>query len=291
LISFGERLAARMAHTESRLVIGLDPNLERIRQIPQFARAAPPDAARDFCLEILASCGDLACAVKPQAAFFECMGAPGWQALADVIAQAKSMGIPVILDVKRGDIGSTAEAYAQHLSPSGALGADALTVNPYLGGDSLDPFLSACDRHQAGLFVLVKTSNPGSHDLQDLVLEDGRRVCDAVADLVNRWSDGRGPEGSWSPIGAVVGATHPGDVAHLRQRMPRSILLLPGVGAQGADPAKLRPAFGADGMGACVNSSRGILYAWEKASLPADDFAEAARQAATDLRDQLAGLV
>lgn len=291
MLSFGERLVARMRATGSRVVIGLDPHMERIREIPRFAHGSAPGCARDFCLQIIEHCGDLACAVKPQAAFFEQWGSPGWAALTAVVTAAKDRGIPVILDAKRGDIGSTAEAYAEHLDPAGPLGADALTVNPYLGGDSVAPFLAACDAHGAGVFVLVKTSNPGSADLQDLRLEDGRRVCEAVADMVAAWSQELGPAAAWSPVGAVVGATHPGDVEALRARMPRSILLLPGVGAQGGEPSKLRPAFADDGLGACVSSSRAVLYGWGEAGLPAARFADAARQAAMALRDELAGLL
>ncbi|NLN89397.1 MAG: orotidine-5'-phosphate decarboxylase [candidate division WS1 bacterium] len=288
MAGFGARLAGRMRATDSRVVIGLDPHMGRIREIPRFAAMSDPDAAREFCLGILEGCHDLACAVKPQVAFFERWGAPGWEALVAVVAAAREHGLPVILDAKRGDIGSTASAYATHLDPAGPIGADALTVNAYLGGDAMEPFLEACDRWGAGLFVLVKTSNPGSSDLQDLRLADGRRVCEAMADLVAAWSEGREASDPWGPVGAVVGATHPQDVAALRQRMPRSILLLPGVGAQGGDPAKLRSAFGDDGLGACVNSSRSLLYAWEAADLPPERFVEATRLAAESLRAQLA---
>jgi len=290
---FPDRIAERMTATGSRVVVGIDPDLARIRKVPEFSGCDAAAAYRGFCAAIVEATAPFACAVKPQIAFFECLGPKGWEALADVCAVARARGLPIILDAKRGDIGSTARAYAELLSPDGPLrGVDAITVNPYLGGDSVEPFLAACDRHGTGVFVLVKTSNKGAADLQDLRLADGRRLCEAVADLVAEWGVGRVGGSGRSAVGAVVGATHPEDVAVLRERMPRAILLVPGVGAQGGDPALLRPAFGADGLGAVVNSSRAILYAWEEDERrDPSAYAEWAAAAASGLRSELAEVI
>ncbi len=289
--NFADTLVETMRRRDSRLVVGLDPDLARIRRIPEFAKAPPAEALRGFCAGVAEACAAESCAVKPQIAFFEAHGAAGWDALVDVGRAARATGTPVILDAKRGDIGSTSKAYAELVSPDGPLGADAITLNPYLGTDSIAPFLDASSKHGTGLFILAKTSNPSASELQDLELADGRRVCEAVADLVRAWAKDFVGESGWSTVGAVVGATQYADLESLRVRMPHSILLLPGVGAQGAEIAKLRPAFGADAFGACVNSSRAILYAWEDAS-PADPnrWREAAAAAAGRTRAELAAL-
>ncbi len=289
--NFADKLVEAMRARDSRLVVGLDPDLERIRHIPEFAKAPATDALRDFCAGIAEACADVCCAVKPQIAFYDAHGSAGWDALADVCRSARRVGLPMILDAKRGDIGSTSKAYARLVAPDGPLGADAITLNPYLGTDSIAPFLDASRQHGTGLFILAKTSNPSATELQDLELADGRRVCEAVADLVHAWGEDLVGESGWSAVGAVVGATQYEDLERLRLRMPRSILLLPGVGAQGAEIAKLRPAFGEDTFGACVNSSRGILYAWENAS-PSDPgrWREAAAEAAARTRAELAEL-
>lgn len=287
--NFADRLTTRMTERATRVVVGLDPDLERIRQIPALASCGVEEALLGFCGAVLEACAPYACAVKPQIAFFECWGVEGWSALQQVCRQARGLSVPVILDAKRGDIGSTCTAYARLLAPDGPLGGvDAVTVNPYLGADSIDPFLAVCREHGTGLFVLAKTSNPSASDLQDLRLADGRRVCEAVSDLVVRWGDGLVGECGRSSIGAVVGATQYDDLALLRGRMPRAIWLLPGVGAQGADTAKLRCAFGEDTLGACVSSSRGVLYAWEKdAPDQPGTFAECAGSAAERLRAEV----
>jgi orotidine-5'-phosphate decarboxylase len=291
--NFADRLTARMRQRETRVIVGLDPDLERIRRIPAFTSCAVEEALAGFCGAVLEACAPCACAVKPQIAFFECWGVEGWSALRRVCHQARAAGVPVILDAKRGDIGSTCTAYARLLAPDGPLGGiDAMTVNPYLGADSIDPFLAVCREHGTGLFVLAKTSNPSASDLQDLRLEDGRRVCEAVSDLVARWGDGLVGECGHSSIGAVVGATQYEDLVLLRERMPKAVWLLPGVGAQGADTTKLRYAFGEDTLGACVSSSRGVLYAWEKDALDQPGtYAECAAAAAERLRGEIQGLL
>ncbi len=180
---------------------------------------------------------------------------------------ARAAGLLVIADVKRGDIGSTARAYANAFLPL----ADAATVNPYLGGDSMEPFLDACRREGAGIFCLVKTSNPGSADVQDAVLAGGGKLWQHVARLVRGWGDELIGERGYSAVGAVVGATFPREVAEARALLPRSVLLLPGIGAQGASPADIAAAFTAGRAGALVSASRSVIYAsragdWQSAA-------------------------
>jgi orotidine-5'-phosphate decarboxylase len=187
------------------------------------------------------------------------------RAFEDVCAYSRSAGLQVIADAKRGDIGSTARAYAAaYLEPTNGKGplADALTVNPYLGRDSLDPFLAACRRDGAGIFCVVKTSNAGGADVQDLVLSDGRPVWHQVAELVAEWGADLVGEHGLSSVGAVIGATHPRAVGEARKLLPRSILLLPGVGAQGATPADVARAFTSGPASALVNVARDVIYAF-----------------------------
>jgi orotidine-5'-phosphate decarboxylase len=195
--------------------------------------------------------------VKPQSAFFEAHGAEGVHAFTQVCQYARAAGLLVIADVKRGDIGSTARAYADAFIPL----ADAVTVNPYLGSDSVEPFLDACRREGAGIFCLVKTSNPGSADVQDVRLADGRTVWQHVATLVDSWGDDLIGERGFSAVGAVVGATFPHEIAEARELLPRSVFLLPGIGAQGAAPADVGAAFAAGRASALISASRSVIYA------------------------------
>ena len=205
-----------------------------------------------FCREIVDAVAEHAVAVKPQSAFFEARGWEGVRAFERVCAYARDAGLLVIADVKRGDIGSTAQAYVDAVRPH----ADAATVNPYLGGDSVQPFLDAC-RDGFGIFVLVKTSNPGSGDVQDARLADGRRVWELVADHVARW-------GREAPsVGAVVGATYPEELAQARALLPQAPFLLPGVGAQGGTVADCGPAFTGPAL---VSASRAVIFADDPAA-------------------------
>jgi len=218
----------------------------------------------EFCRGIVDAVAEIAVAVKPQAAFFEAQGADGWAAFVEVCGYARDAGLLVIADAKRGDVPSTARAYAAAFAPL----ADAVTVNPYLGRDSLEPFF---EREGLGVFVLVKTSNPSSVDLQDLPLADGRPVWQHVAGLVDGWGADRIGESGLSSVGAVVGATFPQEVAEARRLLPRSVLLLPGVGAQGARAEDLAEAFTVGPAGALVSASRSVLYAdrgerWQEAA-------------------------
>jgi orotidine-5'-phosphate decarboxylase len=250
---FADELAAAVERKRSQLVVGLDPVFE---QLPVELRDEEPAAAfTRFCCGIVDAVASHAVAVKPQSAFFEALGADGVRSFEEVCHYARAAGLSVIADVKRGDIGSTARAYAQAFAPI----ADAITINPYLGSDSVEPFLEA-----GAVFCLVKTSNPGSGDIQDVELADGRKVWQHVAGLVREWGERYVGESGLSSVGAVVGATYPREVAQARELMPRSILLLPGVGAQGGKPSDLAAAFANGPAGGLVSASRSVIYAYRE---------------------------
>jgi orotidine-5'-phosphate decarboxylase len=321
--SFGDRLAGRVAERESQLVLGLDPDPMRLwpqaiaaaeartgsvstsspepaARPAQATRAAPAEQAEQaeraaravaaHCALVIAAAAEHCVAVKPQVACFERLGAPGWAALTETVALAREHGLLVIADAKRGDIGVTAEAYAQAFlgetpTPFGTipgLGADAMTLNPLLGADALEPFVTAARATGAGLFILVRTSNPGAADIQERALADGRSVSDRLADLVDELGfDGVGRHGL-SDVGAVVGATAPGRLGALRERMPHAVFLLPGVGAQGGRVEELAPAFAAGPASGLVSASRGIVTAHERTG---GDPADAAAREASRLRE------
>ena len=266
---FGERVAAAVERKRSQLVVGLDPVLEQLpvelRGEAQLGRSHAADAAARFCCGIVDAVAPHAVAVKPQLAFFEALGAGGMRAFEDVCGYARAAGLLVIVDGKRGDIGSTARAYAAAYlegRDGGMPVADAMTANPYMGRDSVEPYLSAVRRCGAGLFCLVRTSNAGGAEVQDLVLSDGRKVWQQVAELVREWGEGLAGEHGLSSVGAVVGATYPREVAEARRLLPRSILLLPGVGAQGGTPADVARAFTSGPASALVAASRSVIYAY-----------------------------
>ncbi len=265
-IAFSDRLAEAVERKRSQLVVGLDP---RVELLPVELRGdeSQADACARFCRGIVDAVAPYAVAVKPQSAFFEAIGSEGVRAFEEVCAYARAAGLLVIADAKRGDIGSTARAYAAaFLEPRGEDPplADSLTVNAYLGRDSVEPFLQACRLHGAGIFCLVKTSNPGGAEVQDLALSDGRPLWHQVAELVREWGEDLVGERGLSAVGAVVGATHPRAVAEARKLLPQSVLLLPGVGAQGASPADVARAFTSGPASALVNVSRSVLYASRK---------------------------
>jgi orotidine-5'-phosphate decarboxylase len=267
--NFADRLADAVEHKRSQLVVGLDPRPDllpvELKGDAHQGRAQAADACARFCRGLVDAVAPYVVAVKPQIAFFEALGADGVRAFEDVCVYSRSAGLQVIADAKRGDIGSTARAYATaYLEPTNGKGplADALTVNPYLGRDSLDPFLAACRRDGAGIFCVVKTSNAGGADVQDLALSDGRPVWHQVAELVAEWGADLVGEHGLSSVGAVIGATHPRAVGEARKLLPRSILLLPGVGAQGATPADVARAFTSGPASALVNVARDVIYAF-----------------------------
>lgn len=255
--AFTTQIDARLADGRAAAVVGLDPRLD----------ALPADVAPDsgpterivaFYREVLPRIEPHAVAVKPNIAFFEVFGAAGFAAYAETCALARQLGLPVIGDIKRGDIGSTAAAYARaHFEM-----ADAVTLHPYLGSDSIEPFLSHCRDHGKGVFVLVHTSNPSASEFQERSF-DGETLCQTVARAVDRWGRELVDSTGYSAVGAVVGATYPEQLATLRERMPRAWFLIPGVGAQGGAVADLRAAFDDRGRGGLVNQSRGVMQCFE----------------------------
>ncbi len=273
---FADRLAAAIADKGTPALVGIDP---RLRSLPGevVARAtegngsaaeAAAEAFLEFSVRLIDVVAPLVPAVKPQAAFFEELGPAGVMALEQVIRKARQSGLIVICDAKRGDIGSTAEAYARGYlagaDPEAApFAADALTVNPYLGADTLEPFVTTAVERGAGLYVLVRTSNPGAGTLQDLKA-DGQPVYRHTAAVVTELAERTQGESGWGVVGAVVGATYPRELAELRDAMPGVPLLVPGYGSQGAGAGDVAAAFDDTGQGALVNSSRGINFAYQR---------------------------
>ncbi len=299
--SFGDRLAERVVRRESQLVLGLDPDpallwshaLELVGGVDEPSAPPAVRAARAVtahCRLVIDAVAEHCVAVKPQVACFERLGAPGWEALTQVIAKAREADLMVIADAKRGDIDVTARAYAQAFlgatpSPFGpipGLGADAMTVNPWLGSDSLEPFATIAREAGAGLFVLVRNSNRGAVELQDRELGDGN-LSDAVARMVAALGAGGIGDAGLSDVGAVVGATAPHHLARLRELMPDTVFLLPGVGAQGGRISDLGPVFTRGAASGVIAVSRGIVQAHR---LSGGDPAAAARREAARLREQ-----
>jgi orotidine-5'-phosphate decarboxylase len=263
---FGDRLAAAMGRIGNPVVVGLDPRWDELPDAVK-AGASGDDASQRavvfarFCREIIDVVANRVAAVKPQVAFFEQQGPAGMQALAETISHAHRRGLLVIADGKRNDIGSTAEAYADGWLGAGSVWqADALTISPYLGDDSLTPFVAAATSRGAGLFVLAKTSNPGGGQFQDLSV-DGRTVYRRVADHIEILAGASAGSSGSGAVGAVVGATYPSQLAELRAAMPHAWILVPGYGGQGGTARDVAPAFDARGLGAVINNSRGIIFA------------------------------
>jgi orotidine-5'-phosphate decarboxylase len=269
-------LAESARRKGSPLVVGLDPVPTRF---PEYLEGLPePQAALEFCLGILEAVEAYAAAVKPQAAFFERLGPEGMEVYAALISAARDLGLPVIADVKRGDIGPVAAAYAEaHLS---LYGASCVTVNPYMGADAVLPFLEEARRLDAGggVFVLVATSNPSAEALQGA---SGPPLRDLAARLV---ADLGRPDGRYLDAGAVVGATRPAVGRRVREILPDALFLCPGYGAQGGGAGEILPLLDAGGAGVLVNSSRAILYAHEEAQAT---YQEAAREAAHRTQQEL----
>ena len=285
-MTFGDRVADAVDRKRSQLLVGLDPRPELF---PVELRGEPPaDASARFCRGIVDAIAPYAVGVKPQLAFFEALGPPGLAAFEEVCDYARAAGLVVLADGKRGDIGSTARAYAAaYLEPREEGGrpiADALTVNPYLGRDSVDPFLAACRRHGSGIFCVVRTSNAGGAEVQDLALSDGRPLWQHVASLVNEWAQELVGQRGLSSVGAVIGATQPRAVAEARKLLPQSVLLLPGLGAQGATPADVARAFTSGPASALVAAARSVIYAFRHGE---EDWRSAAAAAAAQLRSEV----
>jgi orotidine-5'-phosphate decarboxylase len=269
--TFGELVATRVAARTSQIVVGLDPDPAALWpgswDVSSDAGTAAQRCARAVtvhCFNVIDAVADSVVGVKLQAACFERLGPPGWAALHAVSSHSRDAGLLVIIDGKRGDIDVSAAAYADSLfgswsTPAGeiaSLGADAATVAPYMGTDTVAPFVSAADRFGAGVFVLVRTSNPGAAEIEDALLADGRPVWEAAAAIVDDLS---GPGDGLSGVGAVIGATAPAQLERARELLPRAVFLLPGVGAQGGSISDLRPAFHPGPAGGLITVSRSIV--------------------------------
>lgn len=291
---FADRLCQAIQQKRSPLMVGLDPRVDNLPESLQpidRSAAAIASAFETFCCGVVDAVSDLVAVVKPQLAFFEQYGPAGCTALAAVIAHARSQGLVVVLDGKRNDIGSTAEAYAAaYLGAQSAWQGDALTVSPYLGDDSLTPFVDRAQTSDSGIFVLVKTSNPGGGFFQDRKSPE-TPLYDHVAEHVEQLASETKGQSKYGVVGAVVGATYPEQLAELRRRMPSALLLVPGYGAQGGKAADLGPAFDDDGLGAVINSSRGIIFAHQRApyreQFSSGQWQEAVAAATVDANEEL----
>ena len=299
------KLVSKIQKLNAPVVVGLDPMLD---YVPEFIRKkayaeygetlkGAAEAIFEYNKGIIDATYDLIPAVKPQIAMYEQFGIEGLHAFKKTVDYAKSKALVVIGDIKRGDIGSTSSAYAVgHLGGvkvgntlCRAFDEDFITVNPYLGSDGVNPFIDVCREEGKGIFVLVKTSNPSSGEFQDK-LTDSRPLYELVGEQVAKWGETHMGE-SYSYVGAVVGATYPEMGKILRKLMPKTYILVPGYGAQGGKAADLAPYFNEDGLGAIVNSSRGIIAAWQQekyAKFGAEHFGEASRAAVLDMREDIA---
>ena len=300
-------LQEKIREKKNPTVAGLDA---RIEYVPEYIRKeafekygvglkGAVEAIWQFNVGLIDALCDIVPAVKPQAAYYENLGWQGMEMLERTIRYAKEKGLFVIADIKRGDIGSTATAYAEGwLSGAPIEGqvfksfdADCVTLNGYMGSDSIKPFLEAAKGEDKCAFVLVKTSNPGSGELQDVKAADGRTIYEVMGELNEQIAAGTEGKYGFTMAGAVTGATYPQQIQDLRSRLPHTFFLVPGYGAQGGTAADVKYAFNEKGHGAIVNSSRGIMCAWKKTGGDGHDFKEAARNAASAMRDDIAQFV
>lgn len=298
-----DRMIESIVKMQNPTVAGLDPKLEFIpKHIKEAAftkhgksLAGAAEALLRYNKGLIDTLCDIVPAVKPQAAYYEMYGWQGVKTLAETIAYAKEKGMFVMTDGKRNDIGATMEAYATaHLGitdiegePIEAFGADALTVNGYLGTDGIKPLLKICKERDRGIFVLAKTSNPSSGELQDLKLASGDSIYRTMGNMCETWGGELMGKYGYSGVGAVVGATYPAQLGEMREALPHTFFLVPGYGAQGGAADDIAPAFDKKGLGAIVNSSRGIMCAWQKENCPGEDYACAARREAIRMRDEI----
>ena len=298
-----DRLIARIDELKNPSVAGLDPKLEYVPRILKDAffvkdghtLKAAAGAILAFNKALIDELCDIVPAIKPQAAYYEMYGWEGVRTLAETIRYAQQKGMYVMTDGKRNDIGATMTAYATahlgkvmvdgvELEP---FGADALTVNGYLGTDGIQPLLDVCQKYDKGIFVLAKTSNPSSGELQDRKI-DGKSVYEIMGEMCEKWGEQQIGKYGYSAVGAVVGATYPEQLAELRAKLPHTMFLVPGYGAQGGGAKGVAGAFDANGRGAIVNSSRAIMCAYKKEeNCPEEDFAKAARREAIRMRDDI----
>ena len=296
-------LQDKILKVKNPTVAGLDPKPE---YVPEFLRKeayaqygetlqGAAEAIFAFNKGLIDALCDIVPAVKPQSAYYERLGWRGMEVMERTIRYAKEKGLYVIADIKRGDIGSTASAYADGWLGATAVegnsfkvfDADCVTLNGYMGSDSVNPFLKTCVAEDKTCFVLVKTSNPGSGELQNVPAGEGSTVYGLMADLIEKWGAETKGNYGYTRVGAVTGATHPKELEEIRAKMPHTFLLVPGYGAQGGTAEDVRHAFHQGGKGAIVNSSRGIMCAWQKTGKNGEDYQEAARNAAIAMRDDI----
>lgn len=301
-----DRLITRILETKNPSVAGLDPKLS---YIPDFIKEeafakhgknleGAAAALLAFNKGIIDALCDIVPAVKPQCAYYEMLGWQGVKALSDTIVYAQQKGMVVMIDGKRNDIGTTMEAYAAgHLGVAQvedislpAFGGDLLTVNGYLGSDGIKPLIKVCQEQNKGIFVLVKTSNPSSGELQDQCI-DGKPVYRVMGEFCEQWGEELPGKYGYSGVGAVVGATYPDQLTELRKALPHTFFLVPGYGAQGGGAEGVAGAFDENGLGAIINSSRGILCAWQKTGATPEDYAKAAREEALRMREDLCRVI
>jgi len=298
-----DRLIEKIQEMDNPTVMGLDP---RYDMIPSCILEKYPNtlegicgAIEEFNKALIDACYDIIPAVKPQIAFYEMFGPEGLKVFLKTCFYAKEKGMIVITDAKRGDIGSTSQAYSNAYIGKTPLGdhfyeafpSDFVTVNPYFGIDGVKPFIDDCQKHDKGIFILVKTSNPSSSELQDLKLENGETVYEKVGNLVKSWGETLVGEYGYSSVSAVVGATHPNQLKELRAKMPHSFFLIPGYGAQGGKSEDIALGFDENGIGGIVNASRSLMCAYKqepwKNQFEEKDFAKATRAEALAMRDTL----
>ncbi len=302
-----DKLIEKIVEYDNPTVVGLDPRIEYIpshilnENFEKYGEnlKGVSSAFLDFNKQIIDNIYDIVPSVKPQIAMYEKYGIEGLIAFEETIKYAKEKGLIVISDIKRGDIGSTALDYADaHLGYATinekkfeTFNSDFVTLNPYLGSDSIEPFIDVCKTYDKGAFVLVKTSNKGSKDIQDLIV-DGDKVYIKVGKLVEEWGTALLGKHNYSSVGAVVGGTHRDEMAEIRQKCPKLFFLIPGYGAQGGKAEDIRACFDKDGLGGIVNSSRGIIAAFKNekySNFSEKEFALASRQAALDMKKDLQG--
>ena len=297
-----DRLIEKIVSTQNPSVVGLDPKLDYVpdyikqKKFSKYGKnlKGAAKAILEFNKGIIDEIHDICPAIKPQAAYYEMYGYEGVKTLYKTIKYAKEKGMFVITDGKRNDIGATMEAYATaHLGLTevggdeiAAFGADALTVNGYLGSDGISPLLDKCVKYDKGIFVLVKTSNKSSGELQDLMI-GSNTVYETMGDMCEKWGSENIGRYGYSAVGAVVGATYPEQLETLRKRLPHTFFLVPGYGAQGGGAEGVAKAFDANGLGAIVNSSRGVMCAYQKEGCPDIDYAKAARREVIRMKEDI----
>ena len=298
-----DRLIEKIKKMDNRAVMGLDPRYEMLpecvtKKYPKNLEGASK-AIIEFNKNLIDATYDIIPAIKPQIAFYEMYGIPGIKAFYETCKYAKEKGMFVIADIKRGDIGSTARGYSNAYLGKTKIGeteesifdVDFITVNPYMGSDCVSPFIEDCKKYDKGIFILVKTSNPSSGELQDVKLENGEEVCKKVASLVEKWGEDLRGENGYSSVSAVVGATYPKQLESLRTLAPHTFFLIPGYGAQGGKPEDIAYGFDKKGIGGIVNASRSLMCAYKsdnwKDSYCEEEYAKATRAEAIRMKEEL----